>query len=268
MKRNRTTEYDVDVVPVLLHGLAPEIEDAEHSLCQSAKTAVETSDSHQTVSHCSTSTGSLSTAMSAVEENVQPELKKAKCIRLMNALKVALRAPQNQRIFTDEIQAKMFEDLEQTHSDMHTGRPIEVDANEWANWETYKEDVEAFHDHWWAMVSLAAEYGGNKEPAQSPLKSEINKENKNENKAHDDSSPSEFWSSSHWTALYHTTTWVILLYCAITCSYLLHQNRNHQHLRNEPLITSDGQSTMNIDVANDGVFQIKLQTNHTNILIL
>ena len=174
--------------------------------------------------------------MADAEVKVYPELKKAKCIQLMNALKVALRAPQKQRILTDEIQAKMFEDLVLTHSEMHTGRPIEEDAKEWANWDTYKEDVEASHAHWWAQMSLAAEYGGNQahqEHAQSPSKSTINEQGKNENKDHDDRSSSEFWSSSHWTALYHTTTWIMLLYCTITCSYLLHHSRNYNHLHNE-----------------------------------
>ena len=193
--------------------------------------------------------------MSEAEVNVQSELKKAKCIQLMNALKGALRAPQNQRILTDEIQAKMFEDLEKTHSEMHTGRPIEVDANEWANWETYKEDVEAFHDHWWAMMSLAAEYGGNDEAAPSPSKSEINENDKNENKDDHDISPNEFRSSSRWTKVYNTTTLFILLYCAITCSYLLHLSLR---LRDEPPITDDPQSTSNADAATNGTFQISL----------
>ena len=194
--------------------------------------------------------------MSEAEVKVYPAIKKAKCIQLMNALKVALRAPQSQRILTDQIQAKMFEDLEKTHSEMHTGRSIEVDAKEWANWDTYKEDVEAFHDHWWAMMSLAAEYGGNQEHGQSPSKSKIDEHSPKENEDHDESSFSEFWSSSHWTMLYHTTAWIILLYCAITCSYLLYHSRNYNHLHNESLITSNGQSTMNVDVVNNGVFQI------------
>ena len=195
--------------------------------------------------------------MSEAEVNVYAEIKKAKCIQLMNALKEALRAPQNQRILTDEIQAKMFEDLERTHSEMHTGRPIEVDAKEWANWETYKTDVEAFHDHWWAMMKLAAEYGGNQGHGQSPSKSKIDEHGPKENEDHNESSSSEFWSSSHWTMLYHTTAWVILLYCAISCSYLLYDSRNYHHLYRESPITNDEQSTMNVDVANSGMFQIK-----------
>ena len=227
-------------------------------LYKSGGNAVETKYFLQTASHNFTSRQLPSTAMSEEEVKVHPKLKKAKCIQLMNALKVALRAPQNQRILTDEIQAKMFEDLEKTHSEMHTGKAIEEDAKEWANWETYKEDVDAFHDHWWAMMNLAAEYGGNQEHAQSPLKPNINKQRDNEDTDHDENSSNEFWSSSHWTALYHTAIWVILLYCTITCSYLLHHSKNHHHLHNESLIaTSDGQSTMNVDVANDGVFPPK-----------
>ena len=194
--------------------------------------------------------------MSEAEVKVYLEHKKAKCIELMNALRVALRAPQNQRILTDEVQAKMFEDLEKTHSEMHTGNPIEVDAKEWVNWETYKEDVEAFHDHWWAMMNLAAEYGGNKEHAQSPSKSKINEQDKIENEDRGESSFSEFWSSSQWTALHHTTAWIILLYCTITCSYLLHQSRSSHSPHSELITTTEGQSTMYEDVANDGVFRI------------